>query len=310
VSITAVGSIAYDRISTPYDRDVINLGGSATYFSLAASFFSRVHLVGVIGEDFRSEDRNLLQQRDIDLEGLQTQKGATFFYHGEYTKDWNTRLTHDTQLNVFADFDPILPDHYLENPFLFLGNIQPSLQQRVMDQFERKAKSPFVILDTMNLWIDSAQEDLRRLLKRVDLLMINDSEAMQLTSEHRLVDILLALKACGPRWICLKKGEHGCLLTDGQSFFLAPADPTIFVVDPTGAGDAFAGGLTGFLAKYASQHLSWHHLKQAVICGSIMGGLTVNAFGVQALAELTDASFSRKWQFFHTITSFPSEPSH
>jgi len=299
MSILTVGSIAYDHIMTPTSERERSLGGSAVYFALAAQHFSRIQLVAVVGEDFREEDSALLQSHRIDLEGLERKAGKTFSWKGEYLANWNDRVTHYTELNVFESFNPTIPESYRDAEIVFLGNIEPKLQSKVLDQLN---DPKLVILDSMNLWISKAIDDLKAVLKRVDHLLINDSEARMLSGKEDLMEAAKVIAGMGPKTLCIKKGEHGALLIQGDQVFIAPAYPFCHVVDPTGAGDSFAGGYVGFLAL-ARDH-GWENLKKAVIYGSIMGSFTVESFSVDSLAGLTPETMQLRFEKFYEMTQF------
>lgn len=280
--ILVVGSVAYDTISTPSGRVENTLGGSANYFALAASLYTQINVVGVVGQDYKKEDLDLFKRRPVCLEGLQQVPGKTFHWEGRYEGDLNEAITLETQLNVFEKFDPTLPKNYRQSHFVFLANIDPILQLKVLDQVD----SPkFVASDTMNFWIQSAKENLRKVLSRVDLLLINEKEAQQLTGNRNTIQAAREIVAMGPRGVVIKRGEYGFVLYAEEQFFILPAYPVSSVVDPTGAGDTFAGGFFGYLAKIDS---AWNlqHLKQACIHGCIMASFTVEGFGVAALRHL------------------------
>jgi len=299
MSILTVGSVAYDDIITPFARRDRALGGSATYFALAAHHFSKIKLVAVVGDDFEYADQQLLGSKGVDLKGLERVSGKCFYWKGEYLANWNDRISHDTQLNVFEKFDPKIPLEYKDSEFVFLGNIHPSLQQKVLDQI---TKPKWVALDTMNLWIKETRSDLLATLKKVDLLLINDSEAMMLSGERNLFEAARTIAKMGPRTLCIKKGEHGALLFHGEQIFAAPAYPLCKVVDPTGAGDAFAGGFFGYLAAQNSN--SFETLKKAVIYGSVMGSFTVESFSIDRVAALSDEDIRERYKMFVEITHF------
>lgn len=299
MSILTVGSVAYDDIITPFARRDRALGGSATYFSLAAHHFSKINLVAVVGEDFEYADQELLARKGVDLKGLEKVPGRCFYWKGEYLANWNDRISHDTQLNVFEHFDPKIPLEYKDSEFVFLGNIHPSLQEKVLDQM---TQPKWVALDTMNLWIKETRTDLLRTLKKVDVLLINDSEAMMLSGERNLFEAAQTISKMGPKTLCIKKGEHGALLFQGDRIFAAPAYPLCKVVDPTGAGDAFAGGVLGYLAAQRSN--SFETLKKAVIYGSVMGSFTVESFSIDRVAALTDEDIRTRYDAFVEMTHF------
>ena len=298
MQVTVVGSIALDTVETPSGLNEEGLGGAATFFSLAAANYAPVHLVGVVGEDFPEEHVQLLQSKNIILDGLERAKGKTFRWTGKYHDDVNNRDTLETQLNVFEHFHPKLPKAAREAPFLFLGNIHPSLQMEVLEQ----AQPTFVGLDSMNLWINIAQDELREVLKRVDAIIINDSEVRDLTGETNLVKGAKAVKALGPRIVVIKKGEHGCLLYSDEDVFSAPAYPIEEVVDPTGAGDTFAGGFLGHLAGLGMTDAA--SLRQAVIHGSVVASFTCEKFGPDRLAEIGPDDIKARFEEFRKLAAF------
>lgn len=300
MSILTVGSVAYDDIITPYDKRQRALGGSATFFALAAQHFHQINLVAVVGEDFNYADEALLKERNIDLKGLEKVAGKCFYWKGEYLANWNDRVTHDTQLNVFESFTPKVPDDYRRSPYVFLGNIHPSLQNEVLNQMGETPK--VVVLDTMNLWIKETRDDLIATLKNVDVLVVNDSEARMLSGKHQLTEAAQVIAQMGPGTVCIKLGEHGALLFQGDQIFAAPAYPRCKVVDPTGAGDAFAGGFVGFLAQ--SGNLSFENMKRAVIYGSVMGSFTVESFSVDRLAAISLDDINSRYEAFVKLTHF------
>jgi len=292
VGIVVVGSVAFDTIETPRGRVERAIGGSATYFSMAASFFAPVQLVAVAGEDFGDDYRAILESRDVDLEGLDLVPGGrTFFWQGRYGGDPNDRQTLKTDLNVFEGFQPTLPDGYRGTDWIFLGNIDPSIQLQVLDQATGK---PFVGCDTMNFWIERKPDELRRLLGRVDILFINDEEARQLSGEQNLVHAGESVLKMGPKALVIKKGEHGALLMTGEFRFFAPAYPLRDVVDPTGAGDSFAGGFMGYLA--GTSNMDEQHLRRAMLYGTATASFTCESFSVDRLKELTRDSISGRFE--------------
>ncbi|CAM2066915.1 PfkB domain-containing protein [Sulfidibacter corallicola] len=291
--------MAYDEIITPFDRRERALGGSATYFALAAQHFANVNLVAVIGDDFNLADRELLANHQIDLTGLEQVPGKCFFWKGEYLANWNDRITHDTQLNVFEHFKPKIPDSYRDNEIVFLGNIHPTLQLDVLNQMTQPR---VVALDTMNLWIKETRTDLLETLKHVDCLLINDSEAAMLSGHRHLIEAARTIADMGPKTLCIKQGEHGALLIRGDRIFTAPAYPLCKVIDPTGAGDSFAGGFIGYLA--ANPDDSFENLKKAVIYGSVMGSFTVESFSIDRLASISQADIEDRYHAFVEITHF------
>lgn len=295
-SLLIVGSIAFDTIHNHLGAHPRVLGGSATYAALAASQLVPVRLVGVVGADFPSEAVEMFERRGIDTTGVEYAKGQTFHWEGRYSGDLNTRTTLQTDLNVFADFEPKIPDAFRRSPYVLLGNIAPDLQHHVLDQVDQPR---LVIADTMNLWIDTALESLRELLNRIDILVINEEEARQLSGFHHPLAVAEALRALGPETVIVKRGEYGALLFLGEEIFCAPAYPLKAVADPTGAGDAFAGGLLGSLAGVTNGDL-----RSAVICGSAVASYCVQAVGVDGLAELTREQILRRVADFRSFTQF------
>lgn len=302
MSILVVGSVAYDGLETPFGKIDRTLGGSASYISLASSYFvNPVNLVGVVGNDFSEDDIRMFRNHGIDLEGLQIDNsGKTFFWKGKYHYDLNTRDTLDTRLNVFEHFDPVIPELYRDSRYIALGNIQPDLQSKVLDQV---TDPQFVVMDTMNFWIEGTPDDLKKTLKRVDMLVINDSEARELSGEPNLIKAAEIIMKMGPAGIIIKKGEHGALLfTDGE-FFSAPAYPVVNIFDPTGAGDAFLGGLIGWLGY--TGNLSDTNLRRAVIFGSVMASLCVEKFGAGRLRELDESEIFQRYREFRKLSYIP-----
>ncbi len=296
MSFTAVGTVAFDDIETPAGRAEKVIGGACTYISLTASYFvTPVRIVSVVGDDFPSETLEYLKHRGVDLDGLQVKKGEkSFFWAGRYHRDLNTRDTLDTQLNVLADFDPVLPEHYRHTDYLLLGNLTPRVQMRVLEQLTRRPK--MIMLDTMNFWMDTALDDLHEVIKKVDVITINDEEARQLSGEHALLKAARAILKMGPRYVVVKKGEHGALLFHEHGMFYAPALPLAEVVDPTGAGDTFAGGFAGWIAK--TNDTSFDNLKRAVVYGSAMASFCVEAFSIDNLKGLQPAQIAKRVQEF------------
>jgi sugar/nucleoside kinase (ribokinase family) len=301
MSVLIVGSIALDDIKTPLAEHANLLGGSASYGAVSASFFSPVNLVGIVGNDFPKEHIELFEKRQVDLAGLQIVEGATFRWSGEYMWDMNTRETRSVALNVFEHFNPVLPESYKETPFVLLANIAPDLQHHVLDQ----VKLPrFVIADTMDLWINIAKPRLIELLARVHMLILNDSEARELTGETSLIKAGHKLRALGPQYVAVKKGEHGCLLFgDEGQFFSCPAYPLEDIHDPTGAGDTFAGGLAGYLAKNCSEsEVTFDDLKQAIIYGSVLASYNVEEFSLERLKKVDQAQIDERYAAFRRIS--------
>ena len=302
MSLLVVGSVAYDGIETPFGKTDRILGGSATYISLTSSYFVKpVNLVGVVGKDFADEDIELLKSKEIGLEGLQIDKsGNTFFWSGKYHYDLNNRDTLDTQLNVFERFDPVIPDVYKDARFIALGNIEPSLQSKVLDQVNDPG---FVVMDTMNFWIEGTPDALKETLKKVDLLVINDSEARELADEPNLLKAADIVMEMGPTSLIIKKGEHGALLFTENEIFSAPAYPVIDIFDPTGAGDSFLGGMLGWLAY--TDDLSAHNMRRAVIMGSVMASFCVEKFGPERLKNLTEKEIYDRYREFRKLSEIP-----
>jgi len=299
MSLLVVGSVALDTIETPFGRAEDTLGGSATFFSAAASFFCKVHLVGVVGHDFPVADLSFLEARHVDLSGLEQRPGESFRWSGVYNFDLNSRETLETRLGVFAEFRPKIPDSVRDARWLFLGNIDPVLQLDVLRQVNRPE---LVVCDTMNYWIESKRDDLLRLLERVDVLMVNDSEARELSGEYNLLKAARWIQARGPGMVVVKKGEHGAMLFTGELIFYAPGFPLEEVFDPTGAGDAFAGGFVGYLAR--TESMTPDNLRRAVVTGSALGSFAVERFGVERLRELTRAEIYDRVTRFRELTAF------
>lgn len=298
MSVTVVGSIALDSVTTPSGTNEDGLGGAATYFSLGAANYAEVHLIGVVGEDFPPEHIKLFESKNIDLDGLERAPGKTFRWSGKYHDDINYRDTLDTQLNVFEQFHPKLTERARNAKYLFLGNIHPSLQLEVLEQ----TTAQFVALDTMNLWIDIALDDLKAVLKRIDAIVVNDSEVRDLTGESNLIKGMKALRRMGPDIIVMKKGEHGCVLLSEDDIFVAPAFPLEDVIDPTGAGDTFAGGFMGYIAELDS--IESATLRQAVIHGSVVASYACQAFGPDRLAAVTEQEIDKRYQDFRKLSAF------
>ncbi len=302
MSILVVGTVAFDAIETPFGKTDKIVGGAATYICLSSSFFAKnLNLVSVVGEDFPSDAIQMLKNKSVDIDGLQIKKGEkTFFWSGKYHNDMNTRDTLDTQLNVLENFDPIVPEKYQESEFLMLGNLMPSVQKKVLSQMKKRPK--LVVLDTMNFWMDLFMDDLKEALKEVDVLTINDEEARQLSGEYSLVKASKLILAMGPKYLIIKKGEHGALLFNNEEVFFAPALPLEEVFDPTGAGDSFAGGFIGYLAK--TNDISFENMKRAVINGSAMASFCVEKFGTQKLTEITQEDVNARINKFVKLVKF------
>jgi hypothetical protein len=301
MSVLIVGSIALDDVKTPVEERFDLLGGSASYASVAAGYFSPVNLVAIVGEDFPAEHWNFLQSRGINLEGVQRAPGKTFRWSGEYMWDLNTRETRSCALNVFETFSPQLPSHFKSSDYVLLANIAPALQLQVLDQME---KPKFVIADTMDLWISTTQPDLLALLKRVDMLILNDSEARELTKETSLIKAGKKIQSLGPRTVAIKKGEHGCLLFGENEFFSCPAYPLEDIHDPTGAGDTFAGGLTGYLASRGDREVGFGALKTAVVVGSVLASYNVEAFSLERLRSVEQKDILSRFIEFQDLAHF------
>lgn len=301
--ILVVGSLAYDSVETPSGRVNRALGGSANYFSLAASLFSKVRVVGVVGEDYAASDRELLAGRGVDLAGLQVKPGQTFHWEGSYVKDLNEAVTHKTELNVFADFDPQIPSHYKDSRFVFLANISPDLQGQVLDQ----CKAPVLVgMDTMNFWITSKLADLKKTLSRVDLALINEKEAMMLTGEKNAISAAPKVCDLGPSTLVIKRGEYGYVLyTKEEGFHILPAFPVPKVVDPTGAGDTFAGAFFGFLARL-DRKPTQVELRQACVYGTLAASFTIQDFSVAGLTKANLPALEERKQIFKKMISFES----
>ncbi len=301
MGLLIVGSIGLDNIETPFDKIEGALGGSTTYISLAASYFTGpVSIVGVVGDDFSQDHIKMLEDHNIDHEGLQiVEGGKTFRYGCRYHYDLNTRDSLFTDLNVFESFNPIIPDKDKKASFVILGNIAPSLQTTVLDQLE---KPKFIVCDTMNFWINGALDDLLKVLKRVNVLIINDSEARLLSKEPNLIKAAKIISDMGPKYLIIKKGEHGALLFGENQIFSAPAYPMENIFDPTGAGDAFAGGFTGYLHK--NMELSFENMKRAVIYGSIMASFCVEKFSTKGLENLSFLEIKNRFIEFRDLSTF------
>ncbi len=298
--LLVVGSIGIDTIEAPTGVATDVLGGAATYFSYAASFFTPVRLVGVVGEDFPAEHRRLLESRKIDTAGLDVRRGGkTFRWRGRYSADMNSRETLEVHLNVLADFNPRLPESYRAAPFVFLANGAPATQLAVLEQMHAPR---LAVADTMDLWIKTQHDDLLRLLKRIDGLVINDQEARMLAGTDNLVRAGRAIQAMGPRFVVLKKGEHGAMFFSRDETYVMPAYPTPDVIDPTGAGDSFAGGYMGYLASSAEP--SDTGLKRAMACGTVTASFTVEGFSLDRLAQISRADIDRRFAEYQNMTAF------
>ena len=300
-----VGTVAFDAIETPFGKTDKILGGAGTYIGLSAAFFNlQSAIVSVVGDDFPQEYLDLLTDRNIDISGLEVVKGGkTFFWSGRYHNDLNSRDTLDTQLNVLADFQPKVPENYKNADVVMLGNLHPLVQSSVLDQMEAKPK--LVVLDTMNFWMDCALPELLDVMKRVDVITINDEEARQLSGEYSLVKAAAKIQAMGPKYVVIKKGEHGALLFHNQQVFFAPALPLEEVFDPTGAGDTFAGGFAGFITQ--SENVSFENMKNAIIYGSNLASFCVEKFGTERMLELDKNEVVSRLMQFKSLTQFDIE---
>ena len=301
MSVLVVGSIAIDTVKTPVEEHSELLGGSASYGALAASFFSPVRLVGVVGDDFSRSEFEFWKSRKIDTEGVQRVNGKTFRWSGEYSWDLNTRQTRSIALNVFENFKPILPQAYRKTDFILLANIAPSLQAHVLDQMEQPR---FVVADTMDLWIETARPDLDRLLQRVNLLILNDSEAREMTKQTSLIKAGRRIRKMGPEYVAIKKGEHGALLFGKEDqFFSCGAYPLEDIHDPTGAGDTFAGGMAGYLAGTV-KNVHFNDLRKAMIYGSVLASFCVEAFSLERLRNLPMEEIAGRYETFKSMSQF------
>ena len=302
MKIVSVGTVAFDAIETPFGKTDKIIGGACTYISLSAAYFNNSpHLISVVGEDFPNETIALFKERGINTEGLQIKNGEkTFFWSGKYHQDMNTRDTLDTQLNVLESFDPIVPKSYQDCDILMLGNLTPSVQMKVIKQMETRPK--LIVLDTMNFWMEIAMEDLKKVIKEIDVLTINDEEARLLSGVHSLRKAAKIILEMGPKYLIIKKGEHGALLFGDNNIFYAPALPLEEVFDPTGAGDTFAGGFVGHLSSCDT--IDWEAMKKAIIVGSAMASFTVEKFGIQKLIELDKSQIEERINEFKNLVSF------
>lgn len=302
MSLLVIGTVAFDAIETPFGKTDKIVGGAATFISMAASYFTKnINLVSVVGEDFPADAIEMMQKRGVNTAGLQIKQGEkTFFWSGKYHNDMNTRDTLDTQLNVLATFDPVIPEIYQDCDFLMLGNLAPAVQHQVLDRLKNRPK--LVVLDTMNFWMNIALPELTSLLKRVDVLTINDEEARQLSGEYSLVKAAQKILAMGPKYLIIKKGEHGALLFNNEQVFFAPALPLEDVFDPTGAGDSFAGGFIGYLAE--TKDISFDNMKRGVIFGSAMASFSVEKFGTERIQNLSSEEVDERVQQFIDLVQF------
>ena len=305
MSLIVVGSMAFDAIETPFGKSDKIIGGAATYIAWSASNFTRpVKQISVVGGDFPKEELAVLEARGVIMEGVQVKENEkSFFWSGRYHLDMNSRDTLETQLNVLGSFRPVVPDSYQDCEFLMLGNLLPSVQLSVISQLKDKPK--LVVLDTMNFWMDTAMADLEKVLKKVDVLLVNDAEARQLSGQYSLVSAAKSIMEMGPKYLIIKKGEHGALLFNEDKVFFAPALPLEVVFDPTGAGDTFAGGFIGHLAR--TKDISFENMKSAIIVGSAMASFCVEKFGTTRLKELKREDIDDRIRRFQELTKFDIE---
>ena len=300
MSLLVVGSVAFDAMESPYGKVDRALGGAATYFAVAASFFTHVNLVGIVGDDFTEVDAQIFRGRTIDIDGLERATGKTFFWAGRYSENLNERVTLTTELNVFAAFKPKLPEKYRNSKFVFLANIAPDLQRDVLHQV--KVRPKLAALDTMNYWIERTNAELRETLKHVDILMINDSETRELSNEHNLLRAAKHIFKMGPTTLVVKRGEYGAMMVDKRGVFCVPAFPLEEPHDPTGAGDSFAGGFMGYLAGNGDR--SDAALRRAMVFGSVLGSFAVEQFGLERLRHLKRSEIHARARHFAKLTQF------
>lgn len=302
MSLLTVGSVAFDAIETPFGKTDKIIGGAGTYIAIASSFYNNDQkIISVVGEDFPSEMLEKLKQRNVDIEGLQIKEGEkTFFWSGRYHNDMNARDTLVTELNVLEHFDPIVPESYQGVDYLMLGNLSPQVQKTVIERLEKRPK--LIAMDTMNFWMDIALDDLKATLKLIDALIINDEEARQLSGEYSLVKAANVIRDMGPKYLIIKKGEHGALLFHENKMFFAPALPLEEVFDPTGAGDTFAGGFMGYIAS--TDDFSFENMKRAIINGSALASFCVEEFGTERIANITNKDLEERIEEFVNLTNF------
>jgi sugar/nucleoside kinase (ribokinase family) len=302
MSLLVVGTVAFDAIETPFGKTDKIIGGAATYASLAASYFTdKINMVSVVGDDFPESTLKQMNGHGINTDGLQIKKGEkSFFWSGRYHNDMNTRDTLATELNVLASFDPTIPDSYQDCTFLMLGNLMPAVQMRVMERMKTRPK--LIVMDTMNFWMDTAIDELKQVIAMVDVLTINDAEARQLSGEYSLVKAAQKILKMGPKYLIIKKGEHGALLFNNEQVFFAPALPLEDVFDPTGAGDTFAGGFIGFLAR--TKDVSFENMKRGIIFGSAMASFCVEKFGTERMIGLEQEEVEQRVQEFIDLVQF------
>ncbi|MDA9332480.1 PfkB family carbohydrate kinase [Saprospiraceae bacterium] len=302
MSLLTIGTLAFDTIETPHGKADMVIGGSCTYISHAASYFTNnINLSAIVGGDFPQEEIKALEDKGVNMEGLQIKAdGKTFFWAGKYHEDMNQRDTLVTDLNVLEDFDPQLPESFKSSKYVMLGNLTPDIQNSVLDQLDGSQK--LVAMDTMNFWIDIALDSLKKAIARVDILTINDEEARMLTGEYSLVNAAAAIHKMGPKYLVIKKGEHGCLLFSEGNMFYAPAMPLAQVFDPTGAGDTFAGGFMGYLAK--TDDISFDNMKKAIVYGSAMASFCVEEFSIDRLKKLDQKQIDKRVEAFRMLMAF------
>jgi sugar/nucleoside kinase (ribokinase family) len=305
MSLIVVGTMAFDAIETPFGKSDRIIGGAATYIAWSASNFTQpIKQISVVGGDFPKAEMQELVDRGVSMEGVQVKENEkSFFWAGKYHMDMNTRDTLDTQLNVLADFEPVVPDSYQDCEFLMLGNLAPSVQLSVIEQLHNRPK--LVVMDTMNFWMEIALDDLKKVLEKVDVLMVNDSEARELSHEYSLVKAARKIMTMGPKYLIIKKGEHGALLFHGDQVFFAPALPLEDVFDPTGAGDTFAGGFMGHIAR--TKDISFENMKTGIIVGSAMASFCVEKFGTEKLKEIRREDIDRRLAQFQELVNFDIE---
>ncbi|HTO36818.1 MAG TPA: PfkB family carbohydrate kinase [Brumimicrobium sp.] len=302
MSLVTVGSVAFDAVETPFGKTDKIIGGAGTYIAISSSYFvDKQNIISVVGDDFPQEMIDKLADKGVNLEGLQIKKGEkSFFWSGKYSNDMNSRDTLVTELNVLADFDPIVPESYQSCEYLMLGNLSPAVQLKVIERLRKRPK--LIAMDTMNFWMDIAMDELKKTLKKIDVLIINDDEARQLSGEYSLVKAAKVIREMGPRYLVIKKGEHGALLFHDTHVFFAPALPLTDVFDPTGAGDTFAGGFMGYIAS--TEDSSFENMKRAVIIGSAMASFCVEKFGIERIENLSVEEIKDRIDEFVVLTDF------
>ena len=302
MSLLVVGTVAFDAIETPFAKTDKIIGGAATYICHSASFFSKnINLVSVVGEDFPNKAINSLKEKGVDVKGLQIKEGRkTFFWSGKYHNNMNSRDTLKTELNVLEDFDPIVPKQYTKSEFLMLGNLMPSVQKRVLEQMQERPK--LIVLDTMNFWMDNFMPDLKEALKNTDVLTINDDEARQLSGEYSLLIAAKKILTMGPKYLIIKKGEHGAILFGEDKMFYSPAVMLENVIDPTGAGDSFAGGFMGYIAK--TKEITFDNMKKAVVYGTVLASFTVEKLGIESIENIEEEKVNKRLAEIRSIVSF------